>query len=129
METAVVFREGHRRLRGKMMGTIFHSIKLLHLAQLATHTKVKERDLFMAARSGTCAQEGGQIEAGAPPYLPGCSSGYQPAEMIVAQISSAAKCSHECKKKNKKNKRKVQQDMSASSMECPTNAVHRTAAR
>lgn len=55
MEMAVVFREGHRSLHGKIMRTIFHSIKLLHLAQLATHTKVKERDLFIAARSGTCA--------------------------------------------------------------------------
>lgn len=32
------------------MRTIFHSIKLLHLAQLATHTKVKERDLFLYDR-------------------------------------------------------------------------------
>lgn len=71
MEMAVVFREGHRSLHGKITSTIFHSIKLLHLAQLATHTKVKERDLFMAARSGTCAKESGQIEM-SPPYLPWC---------------------------------------------------------
>lgn len=63
---AVVFREGHCSLHGKIMRTIFHSIKLLHLAQLATHTKVKERDLFIAARSGTCAQER-QIEE--PPVI------------------------------------------------------------
>lgn len=44
MEMAVVFREGQRSLSGKIMRTIFHSIKPLHLAQLATHTKVKERD-------------------------------------------------------------------------------------
>lgn len=42
----VVFREGHCSLHGKIMRTIFQSIKLLHLAQLATHTKVKERDPF-----------------------------------------------------------------------------------
>lgn len=70
---AVVFREGHRSLHGKIMRTIFHSIKLLHLAQLATHTKVKERDLFMAARSGTCAKESGQIEIGAPLIYLGAS--------------------------------------------------------
>lgn len=53
MEIAVVFREGHCSLSGKIMRTIFHSIKLLHLAQLATHTKVKDRDLppFMIERS------------------------------------------------------------------------------
>lgn len=50
MEMAVVFREGHCSLPGKIMRTIFHSIKLLHLAQLATHTKVKERDLFIYDR-------------------------------------------------------------------------------
>lgn len=44
---AVVFREGHCWLHGKIMRTIFHSIKLLHLAQLATHTKVKEKDPFL----------------------------------------------------------------------------------
>lgn len=66
MEMAVVFREGHCSLHGKIMRTIFHSIKLLHLAQLATRTKVKERDLFIAARSGTCAEESRQIERGAP---------------------------------------------------------------
>lgn len=38
------------RSLGKIMRTIFHSIKLLHLAQLATHTKVKERDLFLYDR-------------------------------------------------------------------------------
>lgn len=48
MVMAAVFREGHRSLHGKIMRTIFHSITLLHLAQLATHTKVKERDLFIA---------------------------------------------------------------------------------
>lgn len=47
MEMAVSFREGHCSLSGKIMRTIFHSIKLLHLAQLATHTKVKERDLLL----------------------------------------------------------------------------------
>lgn len=62
MEMAVVFREGHCSLHGKIMRTIFHSIKLLHLAQLATHTKVKERDLFIAARSGTCAWERRKID-------------------------------------------------------------------
>lgn len=46
MEMAILFREGHCSLSGKIMSTIFHSIKLLHLAQLATHIKVKERDLF-----------------------------------------------------------------------------------
>lgn len=46
MEMVVVFREGHCSLHGKIMRTIFQSIKLLHLAQLATHTKVKERDPF-----------------------------------------------------------------------------------
>lgn len=66
MEMAVVFREGHCSLHGKIMRTIFHSIKLLHLAQLATHTKVKERDLFIAARSGTCAWERRQIDRRAP---------------------------------------------------------------
>lgn len=50
MEMAVVFREGHCSLHGKIMRTIFHSIKLLHLAQLATHTKVKERDPFLYDR-------------------------------------------------------------------------------
>lgn len=50
MEMAVVFREGHSSLSGKIMRTIFHSIKLLHLAQLATHTKVKERDPFLYDR-------------------------------------------------------------------------------
>lgn len=41
------------------MRTIFHSIKLLHLAQLATHTKVKERDLFLYDREewGMCMRE------------------------------------------------------------------------
>lgn len=47
---AVVFREGHCSLSGKIMRTIFHSIKLLYLAQLATHTKVKERDLLLHDR-------------------------------------------------------------------------------
>lgn len=47
MEMTVVFWEGHCSLFGKIMRTIFHSIKLLHLAQLATHTKVKERDPFL----------------------------------------------------------------------------------
>lgn len=51
---AVVFREGHCSLSGKIIRTIFHSIKLLHLAQLATHTKVKERDLILYD-SGACA--------------------------------------------------------------------------
>lgn len=51
---AVVFREGHCSLSGKIMRTIFHSIKLLHLAQLATHTKVKERDLFLRDREEWC---------------------------------------------------------------------------
>lgn len=50
----VVFREGHCSLYGKIMRTIFHSIKLLHLAQLATHTKVKERDLFFYNREEWC---------------------------------------------------------------------------
>lgn len=54
MEMAVVFREGHCSLSGKIMRTIFHSIKLLHLAQLATHTKVKERDLFLYDREEWC---------------------------------------------------------------------------
>lgn len=51
---AVVFREGHCSLSGKIMRTIFHSIKLLHLAQLATHTKVKERDLSLYDREEWC---------------------------------------------------------------------------
>lgn len=51
---AVVFREGHCSLSGKIMRTIFHSIKLLHLAQLATHTKVKDRDLFLYDREEWC---------------------------------------------------------------------------
>jgi len=54
MEMAVRFREGHCSLSGKIMSTIFHSIKLLHLAQLATHTKVKEKDLFLYDREGWC---------------------------------------------------------------------------
>lgn len=54
MEMAVSFREGHCLLSGKMMRTIFHSIKLLHLAQLATHTKVKEKDLFLYDRERWC---------------------------------------------------------------------------
>lgn len=59
MEMAVVFREGHCSLPGKIMRTIFHSIKLLHLAQLATHTKVKERDPFLYDReeSRMCMKE------------------------------------------------------------------------
>jgi len=51
---AVVFREGHCSLSGKIMRTIFHSIKLLHLAQLATHTKVKEGDPFLYDREEWC---------------------------------------------------------------------------
>lgn len=51
---AVVFREGHCSLPGKIMRTIFQSIKLLHLAQLATHTKVKDRDLFLYDREQWC---------------------------------------------------------------------------
>lgn len=51
---AVVFREGHCSLSGKIRSTIFHSIKLLHLAQLATHTKVKERDLILYDREQWC---------------------------------------------------------------------------
>lgn len=51
---AVSFREGHCSLSGKIMRTIFHSIKLLHLAQLDTHTKVKERDLFLYDREEWC---------------------------------------------------------------------------
>lgn len=51
---AVVFREGHCSLSGKIMRTIFHSIKLLHLAQLAAHTKVKERDLLLYDREEWC---------------------------------------------------------------------------
>lgn len=47
MAMAVAFREGHCSLSGKIMRTIFHSIKLLHLAQLAAHTKVKEKDLLL----------------------------------------------------------------------------------
>lgn len=54
MEMAVVFREGHCSLSGKIIRTIFHSIKLLHLAQLATHTKVKERDLILYDRELWC---------------------------------------------------------------------------
>lgn len=51
---AVVFREGHCSLSGKIMRTIFHSIKLLHLVQLATRIKVKERDLFGYDRREMC---------------------------------------------------------------------------
>lgn len=38
------------RSLGKLWRTIFHSIKLLHLAQLATHTKVKDRAPFLYDR-------------------------------------------------------------------------------
>lgn len=54
---AVVFREGHCSLSGKIMRTIFHSIKLLHLAQLATHTKVKERDPPLLHDREKCMRE------------------------------------------------------------------------
>lgn len=54
MEMAAAFREGHCSLSGKIMRTIFHSIKLLHLAQLAAHTEVKERDLLLYGRERWC---------------------------------------------------------------------------
>lgn len=64
---AVVFREGHCSLHGKIMRTIFHSIKLLHLAQLAAHTKVKERDPSLYDAEEQCMNRRGYTEREKPP--------------------------------------------------------------
>ena len=64
MERAVVFREGHSSLSGKIMSTIFQSIKPLHLAQLAAHTEVKERDLCLHERASNGAHKQRERERG-----------------------------------------------------------------